>query len=604
MCGIAGYIGKVPRTEGQLRDTLETLRRRGPDAEGFRNFELGDVSLMMIHSRLSIIDLDERANQPYHFDGLWLTFNGEIYNYIEIREELKGLGYSFVSESDTEVLIKAFHCWGDECVLRFEGMWAFALFDERKMQLCLSKDRFAEKPLFLFEDTNGIFFASEVKQIEALSGKTLEKNLDHAMAYLVNGHKSMYKSSRHFYHKLSEVDFGTNVKIDTNLNVESNKYWQPSYTPQFMSEGEAIERIQAGLVRSVELRMRADVPLAFCLSGGVDSSAMASIASKVLNQSIQTFSIIDSDQRYNELENIQATIDDLGCDHHLIELDSNFNYLDLLDRLISYHDAPIATISYLVHSRLIEAMHKTGFKVSISGTGADELFTGYYDHFLLQIASIDPELRSEQIRLWNQFPAKDVRNPFLQDPMRFVKTPEFRDHIYLNNDEFRQFLKRDFSEAFTEVDYSSDLLRKRMMNELYHEVVRVILREDDLNSMYYSIENRSPFLDSKLFETAYSIPSELLIKEGYNKYLLRKSMKGILNDKVRLCREKKGFNASINSLIDFNNPHHRSFILDDGPIYDLIHKSRIEDLLKKESFPNSYKKFFFNFLNLKMWLDS
>ena len=286
----------------------------------------------------------------------------------------------------------------------------------------------------------------------------------------------------------------------------------------------------------------------------------------------------------------------------LIELSPEYDYLGQLEKLVEYHDAPVATISYLVHSRLIEAMSKSGYKVSISGTGADELFTGYYDHFLLQMPSLGDDALKDRVKYWNTFPAKVVRNPHLQDPYRFINNPEFRDHIFLNNDAFAGYLKYDFKESFKEERYTDDLLRNRMLNELFHEVVRVILREDDLNAMYYSIENRSPFLDSKLFEAVYSIPSELLIQKGYNKYLLRKSLDGILNDKVRLSREKKGFNASLNSVIDFNNKIHVDYILTDSKIYDWVDKSKVERLMKETFFPNSYKKFFFNFLNLKIWL--
>ena len=201
-------------------------------------------------------------------------------------------------------------------------------------------------------------------------------------------------------------------------------------------------------------------------------------------------------------------------------------------------------------------------------------------------------------------PAKKVRNPFLQDPLRFVKDPDFREHIYLNSDKFSSFLTADFREPFAEKNFTNDLLRNRMLNELYHEVVRVILREDDLNSMFYSIENRSPFLDSRLFEVAYSIPSELLIQKGFNKYLLRESMKGILNETVRTSREKKGFNASIHSVIDFNDKDQREAILDDSSIYEWVRRDRIEGLMNESEMSNSYKKFFFNFLNVKIWLDA
>ena len=602
MCGIAGYIGFEPLSEQRIVSCLATMERRGPDAQRSLSGELGSLHYSLLHSRLSIIDLDPRSHQPYQFEDCTLVFNGEIYNYIELREELVALGYSFQTDSDTEVLIKSYRCFGPDCVKRFEGMWAFALIDNRTNQLLLSRDRFAEKPLYYFIEGRQLFFASEIKQIEAILGKSLNPSMEQAYRYLVNGHKSLNKRGDHFYKDIKEVDFGHTLVIDQDLSIEKSKYWHPKYELSEMDEAEAVERIQDALIRSVELRMRADVPLAFCLSGGVDSSAMASIAVKSLQQDIQTFSIIDRDPRYNELDNINATIKDLGCKHELIELSPDYDYLNQLEKLVDYHDAPVATISYLVHSRLISAMSNNGFKVSISGTGADELFTGYYDHFLLQLNGLDTETRNDRIRYWNEFPAKAVRNPFLQDPMRFVNEPEFRDHIFLNSNEFSEFLKHDFSESFTETKYTTDLLRNRMLNELYHEVVRVILKEDDLNAMYYSIENRSPFLDSKLFDTAYSIPSKLLIQKGFNKYLLRMALKGILNDKVRLCREKKGFNASLNSVIDFNNSTHRDYILDDSKIYDWVEKSKIEKLMKQTEFPNSYKKFFFNFLNLKIWL--
>ena len=602
MCGIAGYIGFKPLSETSVKSCLSTMERRGPDAQRFVLGKLGNTHYALLHSRLSIIDLDPRSHQPYVFDDCTLVFNGEIYNYIELRKELIAKGYEFQTDSDTEVLIKAYRCFGKECVHHFEGMWAFALLDNRSNELLLSRDRFAEKPLYYLIQDQQLFFASEIKQIEALKGQKLNPNMQQAYRYLVNGHKTLNKYGEHFYEDVEEVDFGQTIVIDSNLSIQKIKYWKPAYNPVPMDEGEAINRIQKALIRSVELRMRADVPLAFCLSGGVDSSAMASIAVKSLNQDIQTFSIIDRDPRYNELDNIQSTVNDLGCKHELIELSPDFDYLGQLEKLVAYHDAPVATISYLVHSRLISAMSDNGFKVSISGTGADELFTGYYDHFLLQMHGLKDEERLDRINYWNEYPAKAVRNPFLQDPMRFVLEPEFRDHIFLNNDEFSSYLKHDFSEAFTEVDYTSDLLRNRMLNELYHEVVRVILKEDDLNSMYYSIENRSPFLDANLFKTAFSIPSNLLIQKGFNKYLLRESLKGILNDKVRLCREKKGFNASLNSVVNFENPAHRDYILDDSRIYDWVDKGKIEKLMKQKEFPNSYKKFFFNFLNLKIWL--
>jgi asparagine synthase (glutamine-hydrolysing) len=173
----------------------------------------------------------------------------------------------------------------------------------------------------------------------------------------------------------------------------------------------------------------------------------------------------------------------------------------------------------------------------------------------------------------------------------------------LDNDVFKGLLKSDFSEGFFENHFCDSLLRNRMMNEMFHEAIPVILHEDDSNSMYYSIENRSPYLDSKLFDFAYSIPSEYLIKNGYGKYILREAVKGVLNETVRTDRQKKGFNASIHSLVDLNKKENREYLLDEGMIYDFVHRDKIEELLNSNQRSNSYSKFLFSFINAKMFLE-
>lgn len=603
MCGIAGYIGRGYIHDGRLVETLDSMVRRGPDNQDCRRYKCGEMNVVLMHARLSIIDLDPRSNQPFTFDGCTIVFNGEIYNYIEIKEQLVQRGYGFSTDSDTEVLLKAYHAHGKGCFDLFEGMWACAILDDRTQELVLSRDRFAEKPLYFYQQPDGVYFGSQVKQIKQLIGKNLEIDESQVLRFLVNGHKSLNKTGNQFYKNLAEVRYGSFLVIDRTLNQKEIVYWSPSYNPKEIKEGEAVEMIQSALTRSMELRLRADVPLAFCLSGGVDSSALASIAARTLQREIETFSIIDHDPKYNERDNILSTVSDLDCKHHLIELSPQFDYLDRLRKLISFRGMPVATISYLVHSRLVESMSQRGFKVSISGTGADELFTGYYDHFLLQIPSLSERKRNEQIGFWNEFPAKNVRNPFLGNPNLFIENPDFREHIYLNREKFARYLKFPFDEPFSEKSFTPDLLRNRMLNELLHEVVPVILKEDDANSMYYSIENRSPFLDRGIFDVMSTIPSNLLIQKGFNKYLLRESMKGVLNEKVRMTREKKGFNASISSVIDFNNPVHREVVMSESKVFDWIKRDMIEKLIARKDMTNSYKKFLFNFLSVKLWLD-
>ncbi|MBI3930993.1 MAG: asparagine synthase (glutamine-hydrolyzing) [Chloroflexi bacterium] len=603
MCGIAGYIGKTRIDRGRIENTLDLMRNRGPDNRAFVSIGEENISVVLLHSRLSIIDLEARSNQPLTIGDYTIIFNGEIYNYVELREQLRKAGVSFRTESDTEVLLQYYIRYGDECVNYFEGMWSFAIYDRHTARLFLSRDRFAEKPLYYYSTPDGTFFASEVKFIQSLMGERLAVNYQQILRYLVNGYKSLYKTEDTFFTGLKELPYACNLVIDHDLNTSISQYWIPSWTPREMSLTEAIEEFRQCLLNSIKIRLRADVPLAFCLSGGIDSASIVSIAAKVFNYDVATFSIIDPDERYNELDNIRATIDDLDCRHTLIELQPGQPFQRLKD-LIQYHDAPVYTISYYVHSFLSEAISNNGYRIACSGTGADELVTGYYDHFNLYLYEMrqSPDY-ARYLEDWRQNAGRFVRNPYLKKPELYFNQPDFRDHIYLENDIFAAMLRVDFREDFTEIRYADSLLRNRMMNELFHEGTRVILHEDDLNSMFYSIENRSPYLDSKLYEISYSIPNEYLIQDGYGKYILREAVKGILNEKVRTDRRKVGFNASFNSLVDLDKKESRDFMLEDSEIFEIVDRDKITPLLSMNPMSDSVNKFMFYFLNAKIFLE-
>ena len=603
MCGIAGYIGKKIINERVINNTLDLMKNRGPDHQNSFSCSYNKVNIYLLHSRLSIIDIDERSNQPYHYNNCTLVFNGEIYNYIEVREDLKKLGYIFDTNSDTEVLIKAYIEYGMNCVKYFNGMWSFAIWDDTKKKIFLSRDRFAEKPLFYFKDNDGFYFASEIKAIQSLLQKKLEINYDHLKRYLVYGYKFLYKTPEEYFHGIYQIEFASNVTLDCDINFTQLKYWKPESNIKKMTLDDAVEESKYHLLESVKLRLRSDVPLAFCLSGGVDSASLASIAKKEFNYDITTFSIIDSDKRYNELDNVHATIDDLDCKHFLIHLGFE-NMIQRLEDLICYHDSPISTISYLVHSMLSEQINKHGYRVSVSGTSADELFTGYYDHFNLYLYEMRNHPKFDLfLNEWKEHTGNFIRNPYLKNPKLYFEDPSIRIHNHLNSHIFASFLIDDYSIDFNEHRYTNSLLRNRMLNELFNESIPVILHEDDLNSMRYSIENRSPFLDVNLFEFVYSIPIEYLIHDGYGKFVLRKAVDGILNDQVRLDRRKKGFNASINSILNFKKQSTIEYILSESPVFEIVRKEKIQELLKIDHFENSYQKFMFNFLNTKIFLE-
>jgi asparagine synthase (glutamine-hydrolysing) len=372
-----------------------------------------------------------------------------------------------------------------------------------------------------------------------------------------------------------------------------------------MSWEQAVEGTRQALIQAVKLRLRADVPLAFCMSGGIDSNALISIAKNVFHYDVHGFTIVNTDERYAEWDLVELAVREQKLRHTAIPIRTQ-GFLPGLRELVRYHDAPVYTITYYAHWLLMESIARHGYRISVSGTGADELFTGYYDHHNAYLYEVrhDPELFAQSLANWRRHIGRIVRNPLLQNPCCFIDNPEQREHIYLNNHRFASFLRGDYQpEPFREEPYARGLLRRRMLNELFHESVPVILHEDDLNAMYYSIENRSPYLDRHLMEFAYRIPTRHLIRQGRAKAVLREAMRGIVPDPILDNPRKVGFNAPIFDFLDVRDPQVRAYLLDDSPIYRHLRRESIQALLDKPSLPNSESKFLFYFLGCKMFLE-
>ena len=607
MCGISGYISdKNFLDNDNIKKTLDLMKRRGPDSQDLfqKNYQSKEVALL--HSRLNIIDLNSQSNQPFYDKDFILIFNGEIYNYIELRNDLKKKNYTFNTNSDTEVLLKAFQEYGEKCVDYFIGMWSFAIWDLKNKKLFLSRDPFGEKPLYYTLGHNFFFFASEIKFIKSLCKKKFEINKDKIYENIFFGYKSLNKDESTFYKEIYSIENGTNLKIDLNLKIFKNRYWQPkAHIKKNMNAQEAAEGTNYYLTNSLKLRMRSDVPIAFCLSGGVDSGILASHAKKTFEKKISTFSIIDKDPRYNESCNINSIVNDLDCESNSIRIENQQNnFFNRLSDLTNYHDGPIATLSYYVHSYLSESISQNNYKVAISGTGADEIFTGYYDHYLLHFEAINnTKYLENSINSWKKDVLPNIRNPYLKNPFLYIEDPHNRDLVYEKNFDLFKYSILKKKIQFIEKKYSNELLRNRMMNELTNEVVPVILKHDDLNSMYYSIENRSPYLDRDLVKFAFTIPPHLLISDGYQKKVLRDSAKGVLLDKVRLSKQKKGFNASINSVVDLKNKDVLNFIFNEkSPIIEFVDIKKIKNEIQLDKIPNHISKLIFSIISTKLFL--
>lgn len=606
MCGIAGFIGDLEVDEERVRRCLAAMQHRGPDGRGtFRAKTRDGRHVVLLHTRLAILDLDPRSDQPFTHDGLTLVFNGEIYNYVELKPKFES-GKPYRSTGDTEVLARLLRLKWTAGLDDAEGMWAFAAWDANRDSLLLSRDRFGEKPLYLMPRPEGLYFASEIKLLVALSGYRPAPNLKHLYRYLVNGYKALYKQNETFYQGISELPRASVLEVGAKGTERFTSFWSDTgqSVDDRMSYADAVSQAREALIHSVGLRLRADVPLAFCLSGGVDSNAIIAIAKRVYDYDVHGFTIMNTDSRYEEREMVDTAVRELGLRHTSVAIERD-NFLSNLQRQITQHDGPICTVTYYLQWRLMGAIHDEGYKVSVSGTAADELFSGYYDHHMFYLSEVagESDLYADAFANWQRDVLPHVRNPYLKDPQHFVRDPGERRHIFLDAESFSEFLTNDWHEPFAEENYSPRVLRNRMMNELFHEAVPPILHEDDLNAMSYSIENRSPFLDRGLYEFMQRVPTRHLIRNGRTKAILRDAVRGIAPNAIIDNPRKVGFNAPIADLLDTTDQDTRAYLLDDSPVFEHVRKQRIEQLLDHPDLQNSQSKFLFYFLNAKIFLE-
>ena len=585
MCGIAGYIGTDLISRELILKTLHLMKRRGPDYSNNKSFEFNnDINVNLLHSRLSIIDLDQRSNQPFSIYPYTLIFNGEIYNYKELRSLLVKRGVKFKTSSDTEVLLQMYINYGDSFFKYLEGMWSLAIWDDYKKKLLISRDRFGEKPLYYYSNNKGFYFGSEIKFISQLSSKEFNINHDKISNYIFQGFKGLNKNSDTYFKEIFSFPSSSYGYLDFKNyhKPKIQKFWQLNYKPKNISFNQAVEKTDFLLKKSIKIRLRCDVPLGFCLSGGIDSNTIVSIAKKNFNVNFNTFSIIEKNSRYNELDNITKSQKYLKLNHKNIFVGNKKNILDDFEKLINYYEEPIATSNYFYQSYLMKEIKKNGIKVIFSGTGSDEIFSGYYDHILQYLFCMRE--KNNFPKILKEFEKKAlsyINNPIFKDPYYYFKNKKRREHIYPYLDYKNQLIKRKSISNFFEVNFSKDLMRNRMLNELFHEGVPVCLNSEDKNAMFYSIENRSPFLDKDLVEFLYTVPTKHLMKYSSTKSILREVAKDKIHKDIYNDHEKKGFNVSVDSLFNLDNFNLINEKLGkNNIIFDLINKKNFENIIK------------------------
>jgi len=552
MCGIVGFISEEIFDNDRLDSMVNTLNHRGPNDKGFKQFKLSNnKNIFLGHTRLSILDTSHQAHQPMIDEKFILIFNGEIYNFIELRRELKALGYKFISTGDTEVVLKAFMEWGINAFKKFNGMWAIAIFDKLQNKLYLSRDRMGKKPLFYYQDKNKLIFASEIKAILKYPNLNIKPNFKKIYRYISTNYRYIDIDTETFFQDIKQVAKSTVIEINIDLvHLSETKYWELNKFDTYkQSEKDTIDEFRNLLVDSVKLRLRSDVPVGVFLSGGMDSTSIVSIASKVLKQPIMTFSGITGEKKgiYDESEYIDEVVQDSEVKHQYIKPDPT-NIFHTVNEMLDFHDEPICTVTWYSLYLIVKNMKNAGVPVVLNGHGGDELLAGYWAHYQYNFVDLkDTNILQKEIDLWHQNHKRSLSEIEISSSrIQKIVSNKIREIDTFPNYSavFKSTFKNEYNlniEILT--PKMNSLLSQKMYQELFFETVPVSLRAEDRNTMAHSIESRSPFLDHRLIEFSYALNNRYKIQNGLGKWILREAMKGILPEKVRTRKDKAGFIA-------------------------------------------------------------
>lgn len=620
MCGISGIflLNELTNSRQQFLSAKisamnQVLAHRGPDGEGI----YVDNCIALGHRRLSIIDLSDSGMQPMFNEArtLVLVFNGEIYNYLELIPELKALGYTFVSHSDSEVILHAYAAWGDDCVKRFNGMWAFAIWDVRRKRLFASRDRLGVKPFYYFKDNDKLIFASEIKAI------TIVHDLHHANLmkvhdYLRYGYRTSDGST--FFSDVHELRPGHNLVVDGD-ELKSSRYWQLTQDETSVDSDAVLrDRFTSLLEDAVRLRFRSDVPVALLQSGGLDSSAICRIvdddieSGRIASDSVIAFTAVFPGFEDNEQVRVRELI--ATCKHvQLVELTPTADHiLAQLPQFVAGMGEPVANVTSFVHWQIMQAVHVRGIKVIINGQGADESLAGYAP-YIVGYRLLDSFL-SNPFQTWAEFCAMQS---VLSYPIRKLIAQTAKSIL---GRRVASKWRAKWTEGTTQVlaspflslcdDHLPDTgmtlrplnLTRHLRTQLEHYGFNQILHYEDHSAMMSSIEMRSPFVDYRLMEFAFKLPDRLKFDRGITKRIQREAFADRLPKSIVNNHQKIGFStpfkawmtdaalkAYFQELVSSNSFQSRS-------IWNGVEiKKRF---LQAENYPNFP---FWRFINLELW---
>ena len=565
MCGITGYIDFNKQSSKEILTRMtNTMPHRGPDGDGteFLETEMGQIGLG--HRRLAILDLSEHGKQPMPFEHLWLTFNGEVYNFREIKAELQDLGHVFTGDSDSEMILHAYKEWGDSCIERFIGMFAFVIYDSKDQTLFCARDRTGVKPFFYYWN-NGLFmFSSELKTFHEHPDFVKEINVDAVSAFMQYGN---VPTPHCIFNHCAKIKPGYTLNIDLSTKqFDHRQYWNvyDYYNkPKLdLSYADAKVETKSLLKSAFDYRMVADVPVGVFLSGGYDSACVTSILQENRTEKLKTFTIGVPDIGLNEAPYAKDVAAHLGTDHTEIECTEE-DAMELIEDLPYYFDEPFADSS-AIPTTLVSKMARQQVTVALSADGGDEIFAGYnrYDYLARygkKLNKIPGFARKSIAGIMDKIPSERI--PVLKHKYNFhnryeklknvLRNPSDRDIMLSLSQQYTDqqmvtFMKQRAEQLesmylSTELDTAQNSSLAYMMAIDYQTyLVDDILQKVDRSTMSQSLEGREPFLDHRIIELAAQLPDEFKYHEGIKKRIIRDIVHDYLPEKL-MDRPKMGF---------------------------------------------------------------
>ena len=579
MCGINGITF---RDEKIIKLMNNTLKHRGPDALEYKLFP----ELSLGHARLSIIDLTTAGNQPMTKLGYTIVFNGEIYNYLELKEELITKGYKFTTKTDTEVILAAYDLWGKNCLNKFNGMWAFAIYNDKEKELFLSRDRFGVKPLYYSINNKNLAFSSEIKPLLKI-GISRKPNEKIIASYLQCG--LIDYNDETFFKNIYTLEPGHYAIWNfTNKKLTIKQYYELKNNKIEISETKATNEIKEILENSIKLRFRSDVEVGCCLSGGLDSSTIVGVSDKLFhNSKLKTFSAVFPGSKINEERYIDLVTKEKKVKNFKTK-PKNTDLLKDIDDLVYCQEEPFGSTSIYAQYRVMKLVKETGVKVLLDGQGADELFIGYHSYFNSYIQQL----------------LKDKKYAEIVTSTLFWKYLLF----YLKSNPrkiFNKIIKYKKSKIYN-LDYPKIEIPKYIDNYALLAMktsLRSLLKWEDKDSMRFSIESRVPFLDYRLVEFAFSLPYSYKIKNFQTKYIFRKAINEYIPKEIIERKDKIGFATPENDwfkskeFTDFVEKIIESKSFKDRKYWNYIEVRKMVDQKNKDYYGNIWK-----IINTELWL--